>query len=103
MLPAMLFDQDLPQSFIGDPPGSGADTLALATQKVLGISAEQNIQSATQNADRVWYIIYQRAIEEQKAGERSTHPDIEYLNSKYHLKSEESWNGLQVLLYTNEP
>jgi hypothetical protein len=103
MLPAMLFDRALPQSFIGDPPGSRTDTLALATQQVLGIKAEPNIQSATRNAERVWYIIYQRSIDEQKASGHSTHPDIEYLNLHYHLESRESRDGLQVFLYTSKP
>jgi uncharacterized membrane protein len=103
MLPVTLFDRALPQSFISDPPGSRTDTLAPATQQVLGIKAEPNIQFATRNVQRVWYIVYQRAIDEQKAAGHSTHPDIEYLNLHYHLKSEESWNGLQVLLYANEP
>jgi len=103
MLPAMLFDRDLPQSFIGDPPGSAADTLAPATQQVLGIRAEKNIQSATQQANRVWYIIYQRSINEYRAGGYSTHPDIEYLNSQYNLKLTEAWDGLEIRLYAKKP
>jgi hypothetical protein len=102
-LPAILFDRDLPQAFIGDPPGSGADTLALATQETLEIYAEKDIQSATQNANRVWYIIYRRAIAEQQAAGHATHPDIEYLNAQYDLQSEENWGELKILLYTNEP
>ncbi len=103
MLPAILFDRDLVQSFIGDQPGSSTDTLALATQQVLNIRAEKNIQSATRNARRVWYIIYQRSIEEYKANGYSTHPDIEYLDSQYTRKLEENWGGLRVFLYTKEP
>jgi uncharacterized membrane protein len=103
MLPAMLFDRDLPQVFIGDPPGSRTDTLASATQQVLGIKATSDIQSATRNAERVWYIIYQRSIEEYKAGGNPTHPDIKYLDSHFDLKSEENWDGLRVLLYTKKP
>jgi len=99
----MLFDRDLPQSFIGDPPGSAADTLAPATQQVLGIRAEKNIQSATQQANRVWYIIYQRSINEYRAGGYSTHPDIEYLNSQYNLKLTEAWDGLEIRLYAKKP
>jgi uncharacterized membrane protein len=103
VLPAILFDRELPQSFIGDPPGSRADTLASATQQVLGIRSEPDIQSATGKAERVWYIIYQRSIEEYEAGPQATQPDIEYLNSNFHLKSEETWDGLRVLLYTKKP
>lgn len=103
ILPAILFDRKLPQSFIGDEPGSRVDTLASATQKVLEIKSESDIQSATSNAKRVWYIIYQRSIEEYKAGGAPTHPDIEYLDSQYNLKSAETWHGLRVLLYTKKP
>ncbi len=103
MLPALLFDRKLPQSFIGDPPGSRVDTLASATQQVLGIKSESDIQSATSNTKRVWYIIYQRSLEEYKANGSPTHPDLEYLDSQYDLKSEETWDGLRVLLYTKKP
>ena len=103
MIPAMLFDRGLSQSFIGDQPGSSTDTLAPATQQVLNIKAEENIQSAARNAERVWYIIYQRSIVEYQAGGYPTHPDIQYLDSQYRLKSEEHWDGLQVLLYTKKP
>lgn len=103
LLPAMLFDRGLPQAFIGDPPGGPTDTLAPATQEVLRIRAEKNIQSATKNAGRVWYIIYERSIEEYRAGGYETHPDVEYLGSQYSLESQEQWDGLQVFLYTKEP
>lgn len=103
MLPAMLFDHNLPQSFIGDPPGSATDTLAPATQQVLHIAAEENIQSATRDANRVWYIIYQRAIDEYKSGGHPTHPDIQYLDSRYTLEREENWGDLRVFLYTKKP
>ena len=103
MLPAMFFDRDLPQSFIGDQPGSATDTLASSTQQVLGIKAKTDIQTATKDAKRVWYIIYQRSIDEYKAGGNSTHPDLQYLDSKYNLKFEENWDGLKVFLYVMEP
>ncbi len=103
LLPAIFFDRELPQSFIGDQPGSATDTLAPATQQVLTIMAEKDIQLATSNSERVWYIIYQRAIDEYKAAGYSTHPDIEYLNSQYVRELEENWGGLRVFLYTKKP
>ena len=102
MLPAILFDRNLPQTFIGDIPGSRADTLAPTTQKVLGVKAETDIRTATQNASRVWYIIFQRAVDDYEKNEQ-THPDIEYLDSYYTLESSESWDELQVYLYTQKP
>jgi 4-amino-4-deoxy-L-arabinose transferase-like glycosyltransferase len=103
LLPALLFDRDLPQSFIGDPAGSRTDTLAPATQRVLKISAVSDIAAATFHAERVWYVIYQRAIEEVQAAGQPTYPDIEYLNSHFSLDREEDWDGLRVFLYTKQP
>lgn len=103
MLPSMYFDRDLAQSFIGDPPGSATDTLAPATQQVLGIKAEADISTAVEDADRVWYIIYQRSIDEYVQAGRHTHPDIDYLNSIFTLKTHESWDELRILLYTKDP
>ena len=103
LLPALLFDRHLPQSFLGDPPGSRTDTLAPATQQVLGVKAESDIQSATKDAERVWYIIYQRSIEEVQAGGNPTHPDIVYLDAHFNLESEQRWDGLRVLLYIKKP
>jgi 4-amino-4-deoxy-L-arabinose transferase-like glycosyltransferase len=103
MLPAVVFDKSLPHSFIGDPVGSEADTLAPATQKVLNIKAQDSIQSATSGAQRVWYIIHQRKIDEYTAGGYATHPDIEYLNQEFILADQESWNELRIFLYTKSP
>ena len=103
MLPAMYFDSTLSQSFIGDEPGSPADTLAAATQQVLGIRAETSIESATRNASQVWYIIYARSVAEVKAAGHKTYPDLEYLDANYTLKSVEDWDGLQLYFYTKRP
>ena len=103
MLPAILFDRDLTQWFIGDKPGSTVDTLATATQEVLHVQAEEDIETATRNADQVWYIIYEPSIAEYKAAGYRTYPDLEYLDSNYHLQWIESWNELQVFFYTQAP
>ena len=103
MLPAILFDRDLSQSFIGDAPGSSVDTLAAATQQVLHIQAEESIETATSNASQVWYVIFARSIAEYKAAGHTTHPDLEYLDSTYSLQSIEDWDGLRVFFYTGTP
>jgi 4-amino-4-deoxy-L-arabinose transferase-like glycosyltransferase len=103
MLPALYFDPALSQSFIGDEPGSPADTLATATQQVLGLRAETSIESATRDARQVWYIIYTRSVAEVKAAGHKTHPDLEYLDANYTLQSVEDWDGLQLYIYTKRP
>jgi uncharacterized membrane protein len=103
LLPALVFDNDLPQLFIADPGGSSTDTLASATQKILNLKAEKDITTATEYADRVWYIVYQRAIDEYIAAGYPTHPDLQYLDSQFHLSAQETWDGLRVFLYSKEP
>lgn len=103
LLPAIFFDRDLSQSFISDAPGSATDTLAPATRQILRVSAEKDIQTATGNAKRIWYIIYQRSIDEYQARGYATHPDIEYLDHQYTLDVKENWDGLLVFLYTKKP
>ena len=103
MLPAMLFDRDLRQSFIGDAPGSSVDTLAAATQEVLKIKAETSIGAAVGDARQVWYVIFARSIDEFRARGHETHPDLEFLASHYKLNSVESWDGLQLYHYINQP
>jgi mannosyltransferase len=103
LLPAMYFDRELAQSFVSDPPGSATDTLAPATQQVLEIEAETDIGTAVSGAERVWYIIYQRSIDEYIQAGKSTHPDIEYLNSELTLESQKTWDDLRILLYTKKP
>ncbi|HUH97627.1 MAG TPA: glycosyltransferase family 39 protein [Anaerolineales bacterium] len=99
LLPAIYFDRALPQAYIADAPGSAEDTLAPATQEVLGVSTEPTIQTAVGNAPRVWYIIYQNSIDEFQSSGQGTPPDLVFLNAHYTLRSKEVWDGLVVYLY----
>jgi uncharacterized membrane protein len=103
MLPALLFDRTFPQAFVGDVPGSSGDTLATATQEVLAVKAASDIASAANGAERVWYVIYQRVLDEYDPSGKSEYPDFKYLDAQYNLLSQEKWDGLQVFLYVKKP
>lgn len=103
ILPAIYFDRNLPQTFIADPPGSTIDTLAPATQEVLNIKSETDIKSAVNGVDRVWYIIYQRSIDEFTRAGKNTHPDVEFLASAYTLVSQETWDDLKIFHFIKQP
>jgi len=98
-LPALYYDRNLTHLFIGDPLGSSTDTLAASTQDVLKIQAEKDIETASSGADRIWYIIYQRSIDEYTQTGALTHPDIEYLNTQYTLITKEHFGNVVVLLF----
>jgi len=103
MLPAVYYDRDLPQTYIADPPGSRVDTLAPATQQVLGLEAQADIESAAGEARRVWFIIFDQSIQEYvKAGE-PTHPHLAWLNANYSLVEVQNWGDLRVYLFSKRP
>lgn len=103
MLPAMLFDRPLEQEYIGDVPGSRADTLAAATQEVLGIQANPDIHSAARDAAGIWFVIFKRELDEYETQGKRAHPYMTYLNSNYLLESQEEWGGLQVFHFVKGP
>jgi hypothetical protein len=101
MLPTKFFDRTLSEEYIDDPAGSGQDTLAPATQEVLGVKASSDIKSAVGGAKRVWFIVFQRDLPplEQNQNPESV---FSYLNSHYILEKTEIWDGLRVFLYVKK-
>jgi hypothetical protein len=100
MLPAVYYDRTLPQEYIADPPGSGSDTLASPTQEAIGLMALPTIESIGTSRDRIWFVIFQRAIKEYQAMGYETHPHITWLNEHYALEHTETWGDLLVYVYS---
>jgi 4-amino-4-deoxy-L-arabinose transferase-like glycosyltransferase len=103
LLPAVYYDQYLPQIFIADPPGSNTDTLAEATRKVLGLTIASDTEFATRDARRVWFVIFKKSIEEARAAGATTHPHLKYLNRHFKLITTEDWGELQIYLFERQP
>lgn len=98
MLPTKLFERTLAQEYIDDPAESGQDTLAPATQQVLGIKASPTMETAVHGAPRVWFIVFQRDLPALEAN-KDPASVFQYLNSQYALESIETWDGLRVYQY----
>jgi mannosyltransferase len=99
LLPSYYYNRDLPQEYVADSPGSGSDTLALPTQKVLGLLAQPSMESAVGGANRVWFIVFSRAIEEYRALGEPTHPHLSWLDAHYHLVRVEKWDDILLYVY----
>ena len=99
-LPSVYFDRELPQTYLIDPPGSSTDSLSAATRKILNLTHDENIESASTDATRVWFIIYQRSIDEFTAQGYRTHPHLEYLDANFILTSTEIFDDVRLYLYT---
>ncbi len=98
-LPLMYYAPELPQSYLPDPPGSGSDTLAPATQHVLELMAEAGIETATDGSERVWFILFEKAIEEFRQAGFATHPQLDWLDQRYTRVQVESFEDLRLYLY----
>ncbi|MBM3144538.1 MAG: hypothetical protein FJ010_06105 [Chloroflexi bacterium] len=102
LLPMVYYGRDLPQRYLADPPGSGADTLAPATQEVLGLIADPNPEAAVGESRRVWFVIFERAIEEYRDLGYSAHPHLEWLNSRFILEKISNWGDLLLYVYVKK-
>jgi hypothetical protein len=103
LLPAFYFDPGLPQSFVADPPGGKTDTLAPGVQAALGVHAAPDIRAASSDATRIWFVIFEKSIEEARAAGLVTAPDLGYLQQNFTLASEESWDDLRIFLFVRKP
>ncbi len=96
--PSYYYDRGLPQEYVGDVPGSSTDTLALPTQEALGLLAEPDVSQAVGSARRVWFVIFQRALDE--ARELGTeNPNKAWLDSHYRLTDTVNHGDLNIFLY----
>jgi 4-amino-4-deoxy-L-arabinose transferase-like glycosyltransferase len=101
-LPSFYFNPALPQTYIIDTPGSSTDTLSPATQKILHLSNQKNIATASVGVTRIWLIIFQKSIDEFKSHGFTTHPQIDYLNSNFILTTTEVYDDVRVYLFTRK-
>lgn len=95
--PMHYYDRTLAQSFIADPAGAGSDTLALPTQRALQLYAS-SLQDATANKSRVWFIIFQEALDQAKQ-DGHPQPNKAWMDAHFAQISLTQFNDLNVYLY----
>jgi hypothetical protein len=98
-LPTHYYDRSLPQAFIADAPGSPSDTLAYPTQQALGLYAAPDLATATKGHERVWLVIFQRAVDEYLSLGFDDHPHLDWLEQHCVLASVAAFNDLDVYEY----
>jgi mannosyltransferase len=96
--PSHYYDRTLVQEYVGDIPGSPTDTLALPTQEVLGLLAQTDVKQAVGDSQRVWFVVFQRALDE--AAELGTqNPSEAWLDAHYRLTDTTTYRDLKICLY----
>ena len=99
-LPMIYYDRELTQRYIQDVPGSSEDTLALPTQEVLNIMGEACIAQAVQDADSVWFVVFERVAQQYEAVGRTDLSDtIAWLDENFSFENQYDFNDLQVYHY----
>ena len=86
--------------YLADPPGSGSDTLAPATQQVLGFLAEPEIADAVGEATGVWFVVFPREELEYLADGYVAHPSLAWLSEQFSLDSISTYGDLEAYHFT---
>jgi len=95
-IPAMYYDPSLDQKFLADPPQSGSNTLSDATQEMLGIKAEDEVQTAVGSAGGVWFLIFPGEIQDYLNAGVAQHPTLAWLEAHFSLEQVQSFGELQL-------
>jgi hypothetical protein len=95
-LPAHYYAPDLDLGYVADPPRSGSDTLAPATQAVLAFVADADIAGAAGNAPGVWFVIFPREIDDYRSQGYAAHPALAWLEAHFSLEAQTSFGELRV-------
>lgn len=98
-LPAAYQDPTIPARFLADRPGSGSETLAPATQRVLGLTADADVEQAVKGASGVWLVLFRQEMDEYRLLGIDPHPAIEALLAAYELVGETAHGDVIVQHY----
>jgi 4-amino-4-deoxy-L-arabinose transferase-like glycosyltransferase len=100
-LPAVYYSPTLIQRYLSDPSGSGSDTLAPATQQVLGLIADDQIADAAGGRKGVWFVVFEREIDDYRSIGVEHHPSLSWLRRNYRTVELDHWGELQVHHFTD--
>jgi mannosyltransferase len=94
--PMHVYAPSLDQRFLADEPGSHNDTLAPETQVALGLFPAASLEEATQGEGRIFFVVFQRAIDEYKALGLRDHPLLVTLQETYTRAAKTAFSDLLV-------
>jgi mannosyltransferase len=94
--PAILYDGSLSQRFMADASGTFNDTLAPASQDAMQLFAYSSIDEATKGYMHVYFVTFQKALDEYKANGKTEHPSITLLKQGYRLTGQSRVGDLVI-------
>lgn len=100
-IPAIYYGSGLEHRYLADPPGSGSDTLAPATQEVLGHFAYSTVADAIETKSGIWFVVFDREIEDYESLGAGTHPALKELEGLYQLTDRIQLDDLKLIHFSN--
>jgi mannosyltransferase len=97
--PTHFYSPDLEQVFLGDERGSHNDTFAPASQAAMGVFPEDDMRTASHDVEQVYFVVFEKTIQEYQAAGLPGHPNLEWLDSCYGLVEQVSFEDLTVYHY----
>jgi len=94
--PMHYYAPGLHQKFLPDEPGAANDTYAHASQQAIGLYPEADIRTAVSGVKRVYFVVFQRAVDEYLAIGEENHPALGWLSGEYQLAGVKSFADLDV-------
>jgi hypothetical protein len=98
--PMAIYAPLLEQSFLPDVPASPNDTLAAATQQAIGLFPAAGIEAATEGAEVVYFVVFERAIEEYRSAGLEDHPILAWLRLSFGQTEAKAFGDLKVYVFT---
>lgn len=94
--PSRYYAPNLDQLFLADEPGGHNDTLAIATQQAMEISPQKDLETAVDNVDRVYFVVFTKTIEEYTLDAKQDHPNLIWLQERYGQANKMVFKDLEV-------
>ncbi|HKZ86016.1 MAG TPA: glycosyltransferase family 39 protein [Anaerolineae bacterium] len=96
--PMRIADATLDQVYLPDVAGIGSDTLALATQRALGLPAT-SVENAIADRDRVWLILFARTRDDYRAAGFEDDPNWTAIDAQFDAVAKQSFADVDVYLF----
>ncbi|WP_075073870.1 glycosyltransferase family 39 protein [Longilinea arvoryzae] len=97
--PSHYFTPAIPQHFLADEPGSSNDTYAPASQQAMQIFPDADLETAVGDARVVYYVVFDKAINEYWTAGEEDHPSLIWLRERFRETDVRTYNDLQVIRY----
>jgi len=82
-----------------DLPGGHNDTYAVPSQQAMNIFPAASLDQAVGNSNRVWFVVFTRAIQEYAEMGVDVHPVMAELDSQYDQISRAAFGDLEIYQY----